>query len=650
LNEHELIAYAERVLKARGGVVPEKLDLYSFGSFAEDAMYAAKGMQPGARARHYPDMFEWLEGFQKLYYRFDKEVALDPMILYRPQHDVSEEFHKSNAFVRYYMAGNGTSKTQSGVAESYFTLTNQHPWKTFEEPQNDVGMIGLVFSTYKGAVFEPKFLTGETGNILSPMFPDNGKWLHRYNKKMNTIVIACKECANKGGARDCTHYARQSSLRLFSDDQGWEVIQGANYRLMHFDEHLAEGFFNEAKQRIIRVKGGSMIVTGTPLFGLEAWEIRLLLNRFNGDPAENLRVPSNPNSEKYVEVFQIDQFEAGIVPHDAIRAEMAGMDKFEIAARVYGKPGPLAKKPVFDREAVQDMHDKATNPDRYVIVPEVPLEHYPTAAQLVCKNVGVDDRSRGHKDPWTGLCVWEEPQPGTMYVMGIDTAKGIYAGDGKGRSGDASCCSVFKLSFDDRNLLCLDMVAQYHGWIAMLEYGDEVYKLGTWYNGALAVVETTGGYGEAVLMRLKSQLYYPNIYQGTGKESQNIHKMESRVGIDTNVGTKPFMVSLAQSLIKNRQVKIPCSRTLEEMVAFEQVDTGPGGARLRVPRFEGTGGAHDDRVMAYVIVASVAQDQNHFNPVTFEMMRQRDPANRPQVSDFWKDIRAETDPNNAEYL
>ncbi len=638
MNEHELIAYGKKVLKSAKGNVPEEITLYNFGAFAEDALYAAQDMRRSTLTRFYPDLVEWAEGFSGLYDKFDVEVSKDPMVLYQPMHDVSEAFHRSNAFIRYYMAGNGTSKTQTGVAEDYFVVTGQHPYKNLPEGQNDVAMIGLSYSKYMAAVFEPKFLKGETGNVLSPIFPEDGKWLHRHDKKSATIVIACASCARKYQARDCTHQSQQSSIRLFSDDGGWEVLQGANYRLIHFDEHIGEGFFNEAKQRVIRVAMGSMIVTGTPLFGLEAWEIRHLYNRAVGDPQFNLKVPGNPSKGNYVDLFQIDQFAAGIVPHDAIRAEMEGMDIFEQNARIWGKPGPLAKKPVFDRHVIEHMHKECFNPERYVITSTVPLERYPQKDQLVPNKVGIDDRSKGMRDPWTGVVVWEEPQKGSMYVMGVDTAKGIFAGD-KRRQGDASCCSVFKIWFDEHNLLRLTQVAQYHGWIQMLEYGDEVYKLGTWYNGALAIVETTGGYGEAVLMRLKNQLYYPHIYQGTGKESKNLHKMELRVGIDTNVGTKPFMVSLAQGVIKNRQVDIYCTRTLDELVAFEQVDTGKGGIPLQVPRFEGTGGAHDDRVMAFVIVAAVALDQSQFSAMTYELMQKREVHMRPTVHPIWQDYR-----------
>jgi hypothetical protein len=645
MNEHELITYAERILVNAGGELPEKMDVTTFGEFAENAMYAAKAMRPQTRARHYPEMRGWLDGFLKLYHRFDVEVKQDPMILYRPKHHVSEAFHASEAFVRYYMAGNGTSKTQTGVAEHYYTTTHQHPYKNLPRGQNHTALIGLSYTKYMGGVFEPKFLTGETGNVVSPLFPPDGKWLHRYDKKSATIVVACPECANKGQARDCPH--PKSSIRLFSDEGGWEVLQGANYRLVHFDEHVNEGFFNEARQRVIRVEKGSMIVTGTPLFGLEAWEIRRLYKRAIGNPEKNLRIPGKSGSGKYVELFMIDQFEAGIVPHDEIRMSMQDMDEFEIRARVYGKPGPLAKKPVFDRAALSKMNEATRDPHMYALSTEVPLEHFPQAHQIVRTNLGIEDREHAILDPWTGVCVWEEPEPGEIYVMGIDSAKGLYKGD-VNTSGDASACSVFKVKFDGM-VLKLQMVAQFHGWINLLEYGDEVYKLGTWYNSAMAVIETTGGYGEAVLMRLKNQLFYSNIYAGHGKESQNKPVSDTRVGVDTNQSTKPMMVSLAQRMVKNLQMEIPCKYTLDEMIAFEQVDVGQGGARLRVPRFEGTGGAHDDRTMSVVIAASIAQDQTLFNPLALEMARKQEQVNLPP-NPIWDDLRKDLNGEHEEII
>lgn len=303
----------------------------------------------------------WAEAFRKLYDNFDRIVEADPMVLYQPANRAAQEFHSSDAFIRYFRAGNRTSKTQSGYAEHYFLTTNQNKWRYFPNAAHSTFIIGVNFSKYCPAVFEKKFLTGEQGNPLSPMFPKGGKWLHKYDERRHEIQIACSKCANAGKAATCPH--QKSTIRLFSDTEGWEVLQGGAYMLGHFDEHIDEDFFNEAIQRLQTAgRQSCLLVTGTPLHGFEAWEHRRLTQLHNEGPPQNRVDPDNSESAPFVSLHEIDQFEAGLVPHERIKMSMTIMDEFEVESRVYGRPAPLAKNPVFDRRALADMRKETIDP------------------------------------------------------------------------------------------------------------------------------------------------------------------------------------------------------------------------------------------------------------------------------------------------
>jgi len=151
-----------------------------------------------------------------------------------------------------------------------------------------------------------------------------------------------------------------------------------------------------------------------------------------------------------------------------------------------------------------------------------------------------------------------------------------------------------------------ELVAQYHAWINPLDYGDEVFKLGVYYNSALVVIELTGGLGRAVALRVSRELAYWNIFRDTSKPEFAEFGQDARFGVDTNATTKPFMVSALQQVLKKGRLGLPCSDTIQEMVAFEQERTSSTGQALLVPRYRGAGGAHDDRVMSLVIAISVA--------------------------------------------
>ena len=582
MDEHEALAKAGNILKGAG----LKSELRDYSGFLEYSSIVADVVKewPSSTKSELPWLMGWAKTWRKLRDEFSKVVEADPMILYQPANRASNEFHSSPAFVRYFRAGNRTSKTQSGYAEHYLIATNQHRWRYFPDGAHATFIVGVNFSKYCPAVFEAKFLKGEEGNHLSPMFPVGGKWFNRYDERRHVITIACPQCANEGKAGTCKH--KKSTIRLFSDMEGWEVLQGAAYIMGHFDEHIGEDFFNEAIQRTQTAGPEScLIVTGTPLHGHEAWEHqRLTKLHMDGAPANRID-PDNAASPPFVSLHEIDQFEAGLVPPEKIRMTMKIMDEFEIESRIYGRPAPLAKNPVFDRKVLAELRAEVTDPVRgnLRVIDDTSIFDI-TETTLIDFNQEDDGPLR----------IWYPPVPGCQYIVAVDTAKGL-------AGGDASCASVleyYKSGVSHK----LTLVAQYHGWINPLDYAYEVFKLAVHYNSALTAIELTGGYGEAVMLRMRQDFCYWNLFRDEANHAQAKHSMDSRYGVETNMRTKPFMVAALQQFVKDRAIDVPCEATISEMVAFEQERTQSG----LTTRYRGVGGAHDDRVMSLVIGASVA--------------------------------------------
>ena len=151
----------------------------------------------------------------------------------------------------------------------------------------------------------------------------------------------------------------------------------------------------------------------------------------------------------------------------------------------------------------------------------------------------------------------------------MDTAAGLDPGD-KRRAPDASCASV--LEYDpaevQNGLPKLRLVAQLHGWIPIPDYADEIKKLCVWYNTALCVIELTGGYGSAVMQRLRRKILYWNLFRAENRAELADQNMEARFGIDTNSSTKPIIVGNLQAAVLYDQIDIPCIDTINEMIAL----------------------------------------------------------------------------------
>lgn len=625
MNTQEAIAVADRILHLAG--VDEIDPRLGFLEYAKVVADAARALTAKQRSL-IPVFKEWAYQWRKLHDDFDNLIAADPMLQYRPANRASLAFHSSTAYVRYFRAGNRTSKTQSGYAEHYLITTGQHRWRKFGPPPGSTFVIGTNYAHYAGAVFEKKFITGEDDNPLSPMFPEGGKWLNHYDSRKHVVTIACPGCAELGKAQSCPH--PKSSIRLFSDESGYKVLMGGQYIYGHFDEHIDEEFFNEAQQRTKTVTGGCLAVTGTPLYGPHAWEQRLLDDVFLAGGTANRVDPSDPASAAFVEVFTIDQFEAGLVPHHIIRGDIERMDEAERESRIFGRPGALAKNPVFDRGRLIAARKLVTAGARGTLTCLADVESTDkNKALMPVQKYIVSTKFELQEDPNGCLQIWEHPKPGCTYILAVDTAAGLLASD-------ASCAMVLKVAYVGPQAI-VSIAAQWHGRLNPFDYAVEVFKLAIHYNSALTVVELTGGFGHSVMLKLKNEFYYWNLYRDTNEPAAAQFNLDPRFGVDTNQSTKPRMIGALQYFVKNGFIQIPCAATIAEMLAYEQTMEGKGGVSLASPKFQGGKGSHDDRVMALAIGTWVVSSSQilQYQVSYAEQNKPVDLSNAPEHAEDW---------------
>lgn len=575
-----------------------------------------------------PDIQEKLHALLKLRDDASAIVSADPMVLYKPAHHVAEGFHNSPARIRYFYGGNRISKSQSGIADDYWLLTRQHPWRQVPTSGSvSVALVGVNYKQYRVNVFEKKCLIGEPNNALSPLFPEGGKWLHHYDQRTATIYLACVECANLGRARSCSH--PKATFQLFSDEGGFKSFQGAQYNQVHFDEQVKNEFFLEGKQRIKTVKGGSMIVTETPVYGQAWWTYPKLFIEGKKTKPQNwipeLGIP-------IISLHTIDQFSAGLVPEYEIRADMATCSEAEIRSRIFGEHVAADQRAVFDSKAVDLLASRVSKPLlRGELVFDKEQEGQTIdqifAATKIDAKLGIAPNPEGR------LRIWEPPSADAQYVISADVSEGL-----ADREGDLSAAVVLRMIPFGADL-AFKVVASWHGYTSTFKYADELYKLGLYYNSPDLVIENNGP-GMAVIQRITDQLDCPFVFVDDASPVGVGGNLASNFGVNTNVKSKAMMISALQSVVRNAltgkpSIEIPYESLINELRIFIQEVSEAGNLRLKA-----AGSGKDDLVMATAIGVYTAKAYNlydyskaapHVDVSTLE----------PHEKQFWEDIRKE---------
>lgn len=197
-------------------------------------------------------------------------------------------------------------------------------------------------------------------------------------------------------------------------------------------------------------------------------------------------------------------------------------------------------------------------------------------------------------DAWNGrLLVYEAPQDGYNYAIGVDVAEGVGA--------DRSVCSVIRLG-----TLEADDV-QVAEWACdcrtTKELGQVAETLGHFYQGrdglpAMLVIEVTGP-GLDVLSDLAG-LSYNNLYERRVYDKRD-GTTTNKLGWSTNRTSRPRMLQRVLHALQQGDLTLNSPYLLDEMQDFT-TDSTLAKARAK-------SGRHDDRVMAVMLAYCGGHDE-----------------------------------------
>lgn len=539
----------------------------------------------------FPDLLDFLTTLAKLRDDAERIVSRDPIILYKPLHEVALGFHKSLAMYRYFYGANRITKTEGGYADDAWILTGRHPYRRLGL-QGSIFIVGSDYEKYAPMVFETKMLKGEDGNPISPLFPEGGRWLHHYDSKRHIIYVACSRCALANRAQECPHVKYECAL--FSDHSSELSAAGGQYSQGHLDEPVSESFFNEAQQRITTIKGAGLIITETPKWGEAWWSYQILYKTGIKGPPENWlpdrKIP-------IVSLHTIDRLTAGLTPVEDIVAMLRTMPDYEIQCRIFGKHVAADETSIFDLYALNEMAKATIDPTRGDLQLKGEMrgrDFEEIANKAYDKGVSISFMPRSDGN----LRVYEPPQAGRQYVIGADVAFGL-------TKGDPSAAIVHQM-IPVGEKIALSQAASYHGWIGAIDYANALFRLGLWYNCATLVIESNGP-GLAVIQRLFDLLGCWFLFRDVTNPASATLDMAATYGINTNIRTKPMMISVLQSKIKAFGQGVPGvvlrgREEIEEHRSFvqEQNLTGSGF------KMKGVGKTHDDYVIANALATYAA--------------------------------------------
>jgi hypothetical protein len=156
-----------------------------------------------------------------------------------------------------------------------------------------------------------------------------------------------------------------------------------------------------------------------------------------------------------------------------------------------------------------------------------------------------------------GLLMLEPPKDGYTYVVGADVADAEGEDDEEGERafsvGCVYCCN-------SRN-----QVAEWRGHLDPTDWGDELVKLGYFYNAALLVVERNN-MGRLTEQRIR-QLGYPRRFKWPDF-NVGAHKLTNKEMWETNATTKTLMIGAFRQWVRDGMFRVRTPGLQDEMAHY----------------------------------------------------------------------------------
>lgn len=191
------------------------------------------------------------------------------------------------------------------------------------------------------------------------------------------------------------------------------------------------------------------------------------------------------------------------------------------------------------------------------------------------------------EDPNGGLNIWEMPRPGEAYAIGADVCGGP----------TARSWSAFAVIHASGRV-----VATYRGKPTPSEYGELLFRVGTFYNHAVIAVEVNNN-GSTPQYVLESK-NYSNIYRrrDEGDAFRGIPP-GWKFGWAMSKTTKQTCRDALMEGLRVGTVQVPCAETVKELTVYSWVETSGGNVTT-------AGKPNDDRVDC-LMIAEVARRYAH---------------------------------------
>ncbi len=455
-----------------------------------------------------------------------------PINFYKPN-DKANLFHNCLSPYRILHGANRSGKSYTGAAEAIFFAQCIHPSRKLEPNEGWV-----VSETYKVQEEASQKL------IMSLIQPDKIKKI--INLKGGVIEQIWWDVVQDG------KLIGTSKIGFKSSDSGVRNFAGAAKRWIWFDEEPPQEVYKECVARIAAGQPLDIWFTMTPIFqqrgpghrGGMSWVYRELYQKKDG---------------KRISAFGMSIEENKFLSKEQIEEQKLKYSGVEYDIRINGEFKLLSGNSVFDGEKIENRIKTIGN-----------------YAQGYLDYSGAGNALK-FRDKVSGvLKVWEEPRPNGRYFIGSDIGLGV--------GGDPSCAIVL----DDK----LNQVAELHGQIAPDQMGEQLKKLGRWYNMAWIGVEANS-FGIAcidVLKRSYSKLYF------SYKIDQRSDQRTKKIGWWTDTKSKPLMVGEFAKAVREESIDINSRELLDEMATYVLGDDGSTNAEV---------GCHDDRVIAAMIALQV---------------------------------------------